>query len=175
MTPASAVAAGAQAPGILRRLACYVYEGVLLFGVLMVAGLVFGIVTQQRHALQGQPAFQAFLFVLIGLYFVWFWCHGGQTVAMKTWHVRLTAASGAPVSRLRAAARYALSWIWFVPALAGVHFSGLKGGLPVGAALLAGIATYALTTRFHPQRQFWHDALCGTQLVDTRTPRPSQG
>jgi uncharacterized RDD family membrane protein YckC len=145
-----------------------------LFGVLMVAGLVFGIVTQQRHALQGQPVFQAFLFAVLGLYFVWFWSHGGQTVAMKTWHIRLTTASGEPVSRLRAAGRYVLSWVWFLPALASVHFSGLKGGWPVSAVLLTGIATYVVLTRLHPQRQFWHDAVCGTQLVDTRPRTPSQ-
>jgi len=173
MTPAPAAGPGARAPGGLRRLACFVYEGVLLFGVVMVAGFFFGIITQQRHALQGQPALQGVLFAVLGLYFVWFWSHGGQTVAMKTWHVRLTDSSGAPVSRLRAAARYVLSWIWFLPALACAHLSGLKGGLPVSAVLLAGIATYALMTRFHPQQQFWHDAVCGTQLVDTRSPPPS--
>lgn len=174
MTTALAADAGAQAPGALRRLACFVYEGVLLFGVVMVAGLLFGIVTQQRHALQGQPALQAFLFAVLGLYFVWFWSHGGQTMAMKTWHIRLTTTSGEPVSRLRAAGRYVLSWIWFLPALVSVHLSGLNGGLPVSAALLTGIATYLLLTRFQPQRQFWHDAVCGTQLVDTRPVPPSQ-
>ena len=35
------VAAAAPA-GLARRLACFLYEGVLLFGVVMVAGLVYG-------------------------------------------------------------------------------------------------------------------------------------
>jgi uncharacterized RDD family membrane protein YckC len=139
---------------------------------LMIAGLVFSIATQQRHALQGQHALQAFLFVVLGLYFVWFWSHGGQTVAMRTWHIRLTALSGDPVSRMRALARYLLSWIWFLPALATVYFSGLTGGWPSAAAVLAGVLGYALVSRLQPQRQFWHDALCGTQLVDTK-PAPA--
>ncbi|HEY6135419.1 MAG TPA: RDD family protein [Rubrivivax sp.] len=168
MSVEPAPAPGARAPALRRRLACLVYEGVLLFGVVMVAGLLFGIVTQQRHALQWHAAFQAFLFAVLGLYFVWFWTHGGQTVAMKTWHIRLVAEAGGPVSRARAAARYVLSWVWFVPALASVEMAGLKGGLPTAAALLAGVVAYALLTRLHPQRQFWHDAVCATRLIDTR-------
>jgi uncharacterized RDD family membrane protein YckC len=165
-------APSAHAPSLRRRLACLVYEGMLLFGVVMIAGLLFGIVTQQRHALHGHAALQAFLFAVLGLYFVWFWTHGGQTVAMKTWHIRLVTGSGAPVSRLRALARYVLGWIWFVPALASVQLAGLKGGLPIAAALLAGVGAYALLTRLHPQRQFWHDAACGTRLIDTRAVAP---
>jgi len=173
-TEASA-ASGIRAPALRRRLACLVYEGVLLFGVVMVAGLLFGIVTQQRHALEGHAALQVFLFAVLGLYFVWFWTHGGQTVAMKTWHIRLVAESGQPLSRPRAVARYVMSWVWFVPALASVQLAGLKGGLPTAAALLAGIAAYALLSRLHPGRQFWHDAVCGTRLIDTRADAPRLG
>ena len=84
MSPADRAAAGTLvAPGIWRRLACFVYEGVLLFGVLMISGYLFSTLTQQRHALLGRHALQGFLFVVLGIYFVWFWSHGGQTVAMK--------------------------------------------------------------------------------------------
>ena len=41
-------------PRLFRRLAAFVYEGVLLFGVTMAAGYVYGVLTQQRHALQGK-------------------------------------------------------------------------------------------------------------------------
>ena len=41
-------------PGLARRLAAMAYEGVLLFGVLMVAGWLYSSLTQQRHALQGK-------------------------------------------------------------------------------------------------------------------------
>ncbi|MDP3615807.1 MAG: RDD family protein, partial [Rubrivivax sp.] len=108
-------------PGLARRLACFLYEGVLLFGVVVIAGLGYGIVTQQRHALVGSTGLQAFLVLVLGLYFVHFWSRSGQTLAMLTWHIRLVTASGQPVSRLRAACRYLLSWIWFLPALAAVH------------------------------------------------------
>jgi uncharacterized RDD family membrane protein YckC len=78
-------AAGLAAPGLRRRLACFVYEGVLLFGVVMVAGLVYGIATGQRHALVGTTGLQVFTFVVLGCYFVFLWSRSGQTLAMQTW------------------------------------------------------------------------------------------
>lgn len=151
-----------------RRLAAFLYEGVLLFGVLMVAGFAYSVATGMRHALQGKTGLQAFLFVVLGLYFVWFWTHGGQTVAMKAWHVRLVDTGGRPVRPARAALRYLLAWLWFAPALAAAHLAGLHGGGSVYGLLAVGVLTYAGLARLHPQRQFWHDVVCGTRLVDAR-------
>ena len=167
--PAQGATSAHLAPTLPRRLACFVYEGLLLFGVLMVAGYLYSSLTQQRHALHGQWGLRAFLFVVLGIYFTWFWSRSGQTLAMKTWHIRLLSADDRPVSQGRALARYVLSWVWFVPALASVEWSGLQGGWPLGMAVLAGVLGYAALSRLHPQRQFWHDALCNTQLVDTRS------
>ncbi|MBL8305432.1 MAG: RDD family protein [Rubrivivax sp.] len=161
---------GFAAPGIARRLACFVYEGVLLFGVITVAGLIYGLVTQQRHALVGLHGLQAFLFIVIGLYFVHFWTRSGQTLAMQTWHIRLITTEGGPVGRGRAALRYVLAWMWFLPALGAVALSGLKGSLPAFGALLSGVLVYAALARLHPERQFWHDVICGTRLVTWRPP-----
>lgn len=157
-------------PALARRMAAFVYEGVLLFGVLMIAGYLYSSLTQMRHALQGTIGLQLFLFVVLGIYFVWFWSHGGQTVAMKAWHVRLLDAAGRPVSQARAAARYLLSWLWFAPALFAAHAAGLKGGSIFGV-MLAGVLAYAALAKLNPQRQFWHDMVCGTRLVDVRPAR----
>lgn len=160
-------------PGLGRRLAALVYEGVLLFGVLMTAGWLYASLTQQRHALQGKTGLQAFLFLVLAVYFVWFWTHGGQTVAMKTWKLRLVTADGQPVKPLRALLRYVLSWLWFVPSLLAVQLAGLQGGAAIGFTVLAGALAYAATSRLHPDRQFLHDALCRTRLVDA-TPAPAR-
>jgi len=158
-------AAPAAVPGLRRRLAAFVYEGVLLFGVLMLAALAYGLATQQRHALVGMHGLQLFIFLVLGLYFTWFWTHGGQTVAMKTWHVRLVAKDGQPVGAARAWLRYALSWLWFVPALVGVYLAGLRSGGAIALVLLAGVLLYALLARLNPRRQFLHDLISGTELV----------
>ena len=157
-----------RAPGLARRLACFVYEGVLLFGVVMIAGWLFSTLSQQRHALQGRGLLQAFLFVVFGIYFIWFWSHGGQTLAMKTWRVRVVTASGAPLTQARALARYVLSWIWWLPGLLLAWLGGWHAAGALFGALAAGVLGYALLALAHPQRQFWHDAACGTRLVDAR-------
>lgn len=159
-------------PGLARRLAAFVYEGVLLFGVTMISGYLYSSLTQQRHALQGKAGLQAFMFVVLGIYFAWFWSRGGQTVAMKAWNIRLVMANGQPVSQARALLRYVLAWLWFMPALATAYLAGLHGPGAITTLLLAGVFTYAALTRLRPDRQFWHDAVCGTRLVDWRPAPP---
>ncbi len=146
------------------------YEGVLLFGVVMAAGLLYGLVTQQRHALVGSTGLKIFLFGVLGLYFVHFWTRSGQTLAMLTWHIRLEGPGAARVSVGRAMLRYVASWLWFLPALATVHFSGLQGAGPAVALVLVGVMAYAGLARLRNDRQFWHDALCQTRLVSTPPP-----
>ena len=161
-----------SAPGLWRRMAAFVYEGVLLFGVLMAAGLLFSGLTQQRHALQGKTGLQTFLFVILAIYFTWFWSRSGQTVAMKAWHIRLLRADGQPVRQAQALLRYVLAWLWFVPAWATAHFAGAQGMVALGAIMAVGVLAYAALVWLRPDRQFWHDAVCGTRLIDWRPARP---
>lgn len=151
--------------GLQRRLASLVYEGVLLFGVVFIAGYLYSALTQQRHALQGQHGLQAFMFLVLGIYFGWFWSHGGQTVAMKAWHLRVVDTQMRPLSQRRALARYLLSWLWFMPALLLAYLLQLHSVGAIFAALLGGMLVYALLSRLDPRRQFLHDRLCGTILI----------
>lgn len=145
-------------------MSCWVYEGMLLFAVVFIAGWLFSTLGQMRDAMDARrPLLQAFLFVIFGIYFSWFWSRG-QTLAMKTWNIRVVDRAGRPVSQLRALWRYALCWIWFLPPLVllpAVRFTGAEAAV----VMLGWVAVWAVLSRFHPQRQFWHDALAGTQLV----------
>lgn len=157
-----------MAPTLPRRMACWLYEGMLLFGVVFIAGYLFGTLTQTRNALDNRHGLQAFLFIVFGIYFVWFWSRG-YTLAMKTWHIRIVDRQGQPISQKRALLRYVLSWVWFVPpllAMAPYHLSGGESAV----ITLGWVAIWALLSRFHPQRQFWHDALAGTRLVHYELP-----
>jgi len=60
---------GMRPPDAWRRLACFLYEGVLLFGVVWAAGLVYSLAIGQRNAMTGQSGMQAVLFLVLGLYF----------------------------------------------------------------------------------------------------------
>lgn len=168
---AGADGAGLETPALTRRLACFCYEGVLLFGVVMTVGLAYSISTGQRHALVGLHGLQACLFVVIGAYFVWFWSKGGQTLAMQTWRIRLLTGTGQPVGRPQALVRYLMSWLWFLPALFTIQISGLKGAFPVFTTLVVGVLAYAALARLNPQGQYLHDALCGTRLVSWQPRR----
>ena len=105
------------APPLLRRMACWLYEGMLLFGVVFITGYLFSALSQTRHALDHRHGLQAFVFLILGIYFTWFGTKG-QTLAMKTWDLRVTDRQGRPLSQRRALLRYALSWLWFLPPLA---------------------------------------------------------
>ena len=155
-------------PSLRRRLACWLYEGMLMFGVVFIAGDLFGTLSQTRNAMDNRHALQAFLFVVFGIYFTWFWAKG-QTLAMKTWHIRLVDRRGAPVSQARALLRYVLSWLWLLPPLALVAPFSLPGG-EVAVVVFGWVLVWALLSRFHPDRQFWHDAWAGTRLVSTPPP-----
>lgn len=169
LLPSAAPATSARTPSLRRRMGCFIYEGVLLFGVVFVSALLYSVLTNQRNAMQGREGLLAIALVLMpGLYLVWYWSQTGQTLPMQTWHIRLTSLGGHRVSRLRATLRYLASWVWFLPALALWHLAGWRTAGTLMATLAGGVVVYALLSLLHPQRQFWHDALCGTRLVDTR-------
>ena len=131
--------------------------------MVFISGYLFGTLSQTRNAMDNRHALQAFLFVVFGIYFVWLWSKG-QTLAMKTWDITVVDRSGKSISQSRALLRYVLSWLWFLPALAAVAPFNLSGAESV-VIVIGWIAVWAILSRFHPQQQFWHDALAGTQLV----------
>jgi uncharacterized RDD family membrane protein YckC len=152
------------APSLPRRMACWLYEGMLLFAVVFVAGWLFSTLGQMRDSMDARrPLLQAFLFLVFGVYFSWFWAKG-QTLAMKTWNIRVVDREGRPLTQGRALLRYVCSWLWFLPPLAVL--APLKlGGAQNLVLVLGWVAVWAVLSRFHPQRQFWHDALAGTRLI----------
>lgn len=160
------------APSLGRRMACWLYEGLLLFGVLFISDYLFDALSQSRHALQNRQIRQVFLFLVLGIYFTWFGCKG-QTLAMKTWHIRLVDVNGHALTQPRAFLRYLLSWCWFIPPLAVLAPYALSSAETI--VLFSGwVAIWALLSRFHPQRQFWHDVLAGTRLIqDQPTALPT--
>ncbi len=81
-----------------RRLATMVYE-VILFGIVFMAGYLFSTLTQQRNGLAHHSLLMTWIGLVLAAYFVWFWTHGGQTLPMKTWRLKVVDARGAPSSR----------------------------------------------------------------------------
>jgi len=153
-------------------MACWLYEGMLLFGVVFIAGYLFGTLSQTRNAMDNRHALQAFLFVVFGIYFTWFWARG-QTLAMKTWDIAVVDRAGRPITQQRALVRYLSSWLWLLPPLAVIAPYNLGGG-ETALVLIGWVIIWAVLSHFHPRQQFWHDAIAGTRLV-TRTREPRKG
>ncbi len=147
---------------------CWLYEGVLLFAVVFISAYLFGTLSQTRHALDNRHALQGFLFVVFAIYFTWFWAKG-QTLAMKTWGIRIVDACGRPITQQRAVLRYLLSWLWILPPLAATALFRMSGLESVGT-VAAWVMLWSMLSRIHPQRQFWHDAWAGTRLVCANQP-----
>jgi uncharacterized RDD family membrane protein YckC len=134
-------------PGIPRRLAGMCYELLLLSGVLAVTLILpHVLIAAFAHRLATATVLWAHLFLVLLVYFVGFWSRGGQTLAMKTWRIRLVTRQGQPVRPAQALLRYLLCW----PSLA-----------------LCGIGVaWALLDR---DGQFLHDRIAGTQLLMAQT------
>jgi uncharacterized RDD family membrane protein YckC len=135
--------AGLRAPALGRRLTSGLYELLLLAALAMIATFpflaFFGDSTHgwRRHVLQG------WVLAVAGAYFAWFWTRGGQTLPMKTWRLRVVRHDGAPVGLGRALHPNVIAVLGFFAL--GLGF------------------WWALADR---DRQFLHDRLAGTAMVD---------
>lgn len=153
-------------PSLARRMACFLYEAMILFGIGLIPGLIGALAFGRtgRAAPLGETALRVCAFVIYGLYFTGFWSSRGQTLPMQTWHIRLQTAQGTLPGRGRAALRYLACWIWIAPPAtlgAVLQWSPWR----TLAALGAWIILYAASAKLQREGQFWHDVLCRTRLV----------
>lgn len=139
---------------LFRRLGAICYDALLLLAVLFVAGLPLPLIPE---AIRDQPwvrhATLAYMLLMSFVFFAWFWTHGGQTLGMRAWGIRVLTDD-------RQALTWRLAWRRFVWAM----FSWAAAGLGF------------LWSLFDPQRRAWHDRLSHTRLVRTgrRSLAPQQ-
>ncbi len=129
-------------PGIRRRLACMLYEGLVVFSILLIGFLLPQIVLSGFGFSLAPKLLWLHVTLLLMAYFVWCWLNGGQTLPMKTWKLRVVDANGTPPRPLQAVLRYMLAW----PSI-------LLFGIGIAWAL------------FDPDKQFLHDRIAGTRII----------
>jgi uncharacterized RDD family membrane protein YckC len=132
--------------GLPRRLAAMVYDAFLLFAVLFLAIALLLPFTGGEALPADRPwlhlAFQVYLLAVCLAFFAWFWVHGGQTLGMRAWRLRVLTLDGRPLAWRAAVLRFfaaGLSW------------------LPAGLGFLWVLVDH--------DRLAWHDRLSGTALV----------
>ncbi|GAB1259363.1 RDD family protein [Aurantivibrio plasticivorans] len=103
--------------GPFRRIAALGYDLLLLGGISLIYGAValaigkaVGVpVEQAQQPLLFSIAVQLGWAGVIAGFYCYFWVHGGQTLGMRAWRLRLVTPEGQPVRAIQAAKRCAIS------------------------------------------------------------------
>ena len=130
-----------------RRFAAFCYD------LLLVAALVFCFTLVVLAARLGAPVppgswwFPVSLVAVAMAFFCGFWVHGGQTVGMRAWRIRVVRDDGSPLDWRLAMARF---------------LAALVAGLPAGLGLWWSV--------FDSRRRGWHDRWTRTRVVRAEPP-----
>lgn len=129
-------------PSWKARLACLLYEALTVCAVIILGLIVpHTLLSAFTEAAPGGRLLLAHLFLMLMLYFAWQWLNGGQTLAMKTWKVRLRSADGHPLRPAQTLLRYGMAW---------------PGTLLFGAGFIWALVDH--------DGQYLHDRIAGTRL-----------
>ncbi|MCG6885615.1 MAG: RDD family protein [Proteobacteria bacterium] len=88
-----------------KRLLALVYDSLLLIAVLFLAMAVLLIITGGQRFEAGSPWLSLYLLGVSYAFFGWFWTHGGQTLGMQAWRLKLVQGNDQPVTWWHAGAR----------------------------------------------------------------------
>lgn len=100
--------------GLMRRLGALLYDSLLLLALLLFATAAVLPFTHGEALAAGNRWFSAYLLLVSWLFFGWFWTHGGQTLGMRAWRIRVQALDGAPITARQALIRLLVavpSWL----------------------------------------------------------------
>ena len=133
--------------GLFRRLAAAVYDALLVTALCMLTTLCAIAFRGGQPISPGNLIYQLSLVATTAVFFVGFWVHGGQTLGMRAWRLRVEQQSGK-----------ALNW-----KIGLVRFAaGILSIIPAGLGLLWLIVD--------PQRLTWHDRIAKTRVVVVPKP-----
>jgi uncharacterized RDD family membrane protein YckC len=134
---------------VWRRLAALCYD-LLLVAALLLSFTAFVVAARLFRAVSpGDWWFPFCLLTIVASFFSGFWVHGGQTLGMRAWRVRVVRDDGSALKWPRAAARFALGLVAAAPAGLGLWWSLLD-----------------------ERKRGWHDRWTRTRVVRTPTTKP---
>ncbi len=99
--------------GLLVRLLAMFYDSLLLLSALLIATALALMVTGGTLSYHN-PFFRTFLFLICFSFYAWFWLHGGQTLGMRAWRLRLQRFDGRAITIWQALLRFMVA----IPSLA---------------------------------------------------------
>lgn len=175
--PASRMSTAYTPPGLLRRIAAGCYDILLVIALWFPATAIALAIFRDGRQLP-QAGYQLYLLAVAFAFFGWFWTHGGQTLGMRAWRLRLIAADGQPVGWYQALVRYLSMLIpWLLIGL-GLEFVTYPAGagrwifqdILAPAAFCIALAGF-LWPRFDRTHLAWHDRLSKSRLTVLPKPR----
>ena len=146
--------------GLLRRVGAIFYDGLLLLGTLFIATALVLLLTGGAAVPSANQWFPIYLLSICFLFYGWFWTHGGQTLGMRAWKIRLQQPGGEPVTWRQALLRFVLSSLWAPLAILPWSIPALDSRMKpaISLAMGGGFFLFTLLTR-------WHDRYSNTRLV----------
>ncbi len=129
-------------PGFFVRLAAIFYDLLLLLAIFFVATVLFLPINSGAATTTSQLIYyRLYLLSISFIFYGWFWTHGGQTLGLKTWKIKILTYEREPISWKQAFYRYT----------AAIFSWGLMG---------AGF----LWILFDPNKRTWYDRLSKTAV-----------
>ena len=104
---------------VFKRAAACFYDILLLVAVLFVVTALL-LVANDGEAFG--PLYLVVAFAVGWLFFDWFWRHGGQTLGMRAWRLKLVDDGDVPLTRARTFVRYTLGCVLFGVTYVSVPF-----------------------------------------------------
>ncbi|HSW15424.1 MAG TPA: RDD family protein [Solimonas sp.] len=155
-----------------RRLIAAVYDGLLLLGIVFTIALLDFVVLNKLLGLPTRGWLGPMLFLAGLSFFGWFWTHGGQTLGMRAWRLRVRRLDGLPLRWPVAAVRYAAMmavWLALPIALALLYvprFSQAHPHAELFSILTISLLVCALLfSRLDARRRAPQDWISGSEVV----------
>lgn len=110
---------------LFRRLAAFSYDLLLLAALMLCFTLLVVVIAAAlgRSVPPGSVWFQFCVTALVAGFFCSFWVHGGQTLGMRAWRIRVVRDDGTKLTWPQAIVRFAAALVAVVPAGLGLWWS----------------------------------------------------
>jgi uncharacterized RDD family membrane protein YckC len=160
-----------QPAGLFRRLGAIFYDALLLFAILCIATMLVLPLNGGAAIQAGNPLYFSYVYLSCFCFYGWFWTHGGQTLGMRAWQLRLQCYDGENITWWQAGLRFVLASLWLWPLILSevvlrdiVSLEDIKLRVKINLVIGLGFLFLLLLTRLH-------DRYSETVLV--RVPEPT--
>ena len=109
---------------MFRRSAAFLYDCLLLVALFFIITAI-AIAFNHGDAIQNF-AYYLFLFIVAFLFFDWFWRHGGQTLGMRAWRIKVESLDHQTITLKQSVSRYLTGFLLFGITLLYMPFSAQR-------------------------------------------------